>query len=103
MTRRRHARFRILQRKLSIKPISPVADPCCNRIIVGVVLSLEVRQCDDAFSFKELLFPQLGRSLRGRSKRQCQWLGTSMPRRLRMSNPGRRHSVEAYKSLAMSK
>ena len=39
-----------------LNPISPVANPCCNHI-VGVVLSLRERQCDDAISSKLLVVP----------------------------------------------
>ena len=45
----------LLRCKLTLKPISPIANPCCTPI-VGVVPSLGERQCDDAISSKEFLF-----------------------------------------------
>jgi len=70
LTQSGHERLRIAAvQNWALSPIPPVANPCCNCIVMrGVVLCLWVRQCDDAVSFKELLLQLHGRLQRARSR-----------------------------------
>src|SRR5215469_11379055 len=79
-------------------PIPPVANPCCNRVLVGVVPTLG-RQCDDAISSKELLVQRPpGRLWHARSRANTCGASACYSRQARMMHDFRPSSARSYRS-----